>query len=110
MAIRILASECTGCGLCVENCPMKAVVPPEFAGRGAVPSVRRDRCTECVGHFAFPRCVALCPVHAVRRDLDHPEGRLSLLAKWFSLTGSDRYEWVRPPALESAPETGEPGD
>lgn len=85
---------------------MGAVIPGTC---GDAPVIRTDRCTECVGHFAWPRCVALCPVRAVRRDLERTEGRNSLLAKWFALTGKERFERVIPPALEPVLETGESG-
>ncbi len=88
---------------------MKAVVPPAPGERGSLPTIRPDRCTECVGHFAWPRCAALCPVSAVRRDPDHRDRRTELLARWFSLTGKDVYEWIEPPALDPILETGEAG-
>jgi ferredoxin len=105
--MKILTSVCTNCGLCIEHCPMQAIVPPLPGDRGALPAIRLDRCTECVGHFAWPRCVALCPASAIRRDLNPREGFQTLVAKWFTLTGVDPFERVPPRALEPVLETGE---
>jgi len=110
MAMTILASECTNCCLCVDNCPMKAILQAEPVERGAVPTILSERCTECVGHFTWPRCAALCPADAVRRDPDHLESHSALLTKWFTLTGRDVYEHVEPPALEPPVEIGEASD
>lgn len=52
-AVRI-GGECTGCGLCVKNCPMKnlSLVNGKAAAHG--------NCTECY------RCMNLCPTRAIR--------------------------------------------
>jgi len=89
---------------------MKAVVPAVRGQQGAIPAIRPDRCTECIGHFTWPRCAALCPVSAIRRDPGHLETHVALLSKWFSLTGRDVYEFAEPRALEPAVDIGEAGD
>ena len=47
--------RCTSCGLCIEICPDKVVVP----GAGGVASVIADSCMGC-GH-----CSAICPAEAI---------------------------------------------
>ena len=38
-------------------------------------------CTECVGHFDEPQCLAVCPVECIDPDPDFPETQVELLAK-----------------------------
>ena len=40
------------------------------------------RCTECVGHFAEPQCVAVCPVNCIPQDTNYVETRDQLLEKY----------------------------
>jgi ferredoxin len=49
-----IGGECTGCGLCVDNCPMKnlSLINGKAAAHG--------NCTECY------RCSNLCPARAIR--------------------------------------------
>jgi len=49
-----IGSECTGCGLCVQRCPMKNLTLEN--GK----AVAHGNCTECY------RCINLCPARAVR--------------------------------------------
>lgn len=56
MAYKIDSTYCTGCGACQVECPNKAVVELESAF-----SILADKCTECVGYFDEPQCVAVCP-------------------------------------------------
>src|SRR6185369_8414015 len=61
MALTILADPCAGCGVCGEVCPMSAI---HRLDRGT-PEIDPARCTECVGHFASPRCASLCRLEAI---------------------------------------------
>ncbi|MBT8445790.1 MAG: YfhL family 4Fe-4S dicluster ferredoxin, partial [Gammaproteobacteria bacterium] len=45
-----------------------------------------ERCTECVGHFDTPQCVAVCPVDCIPLDPDRVETREQLLEKYAALT------------------------
>ena len=42
-------------------------------------------CTECVGHYDTPQCVEVCPVECIIVDVEHPESREQLLAKYATL-------------------------
>ena len=39
-------------------------------------------CTECVGHFDEPQCVAVCPVECIDPDPEHPESQEQLLRRF----------------------------
>lgn len=39
-------------------------------------------CTECVGHFDEPQCVAICPVDCIPQDPLHAENSADLLLKY----------------------------
>lgn len=57
MALKILASECTGCSACQTECPNRAI--REKSGLFVIDTAK---CTECEGHFDEPQCIAVCPV------------------------------------------------
>ena len=45
-----------------------------------------ERCTECVGHFDAPQCVAVCPVDCIPTDPDRVETPEQLMEKYQALT------------------------
>ncbi len=51
---RVKEDECTGCGLCIDRCPMDAVVLEDSA------SVKPERCIGC------GLCATACPTEAVK--------------------------------------------
>ena len=87
MALKITA-ECINCDVCEPVCPNQAIFEGEL-----IYQIDPNRCTECVGHFDTPRCVEVCPVDCIPKDLDHPEDRGTLMNKYRTLTrvasGSD---------------------
>ncbi|MEY9181728.1 ferredoxin [Bradyrhizobium sp. USDA 326] len=54
---KIIASQCTGCSACEPLCPNVAISEKEGSF-----VIEATKCTECVGHFDEPQCVAACPV------------------------------------------------
>ncbi|MGH6820713.1 MAG: YfhL family 4Fe-4S dicluster ferredoxin, partial [Methylocella sp.] len=44
-----------------------------------------DRCTECVGHFDTPQCVAVCPVDCIFGDPKRVESRDTLYKKYLKI-------------------------
>ena len=55
MAYRILSQKCTGCGECLEQCPMEAISldPAEKY------VINPDTCTDCGS------CADMCPAGAI---------------------------------------------
>ena len=86
MALKITV-ECINCDVCEPVCPNQAIYPGEH-----IYEIDPDLCTECVGHFDTPQCVAICPVDCIPQDPEHPENREQLLAKYTRLTGKPPAE------------------
>ncbi|QOG21848.1 MULTISPECIES: 4Fe-4S binding protein [Bradyrhizobium] len=57
MPFKIVASQCTSCSACEPLCPNDAI-----SEKGGSFVIEAAKCTECVGHFDEPQCVAACPV------------------------------------------------
>lgn len=57
MAYKIVSSSCTGCSACEPECPNQAI----YEKNGTF-LIKPEKCTECIGHFDEPQCVAACPV------------------------------------------------
>lgn len=80
----IITDECINCDVCEPACPNTAI----FQGI-EIFEIQQDRCTECVGHFEEPQCVAVCPVDCIIKDPNHAETQEELLAKYHLLTAED---------------------
>lgn len=76
MALKI-TDQCINCDVCEPVCPNDAIYPGE-----AIYVIDPALCTECVGHFEAPQCVAVCPVDCIPLDPEHPETREELQAKY----------------------------
>ena len=71
---------CINCDVCAPECPNQAIT------QGAeIYEIDPRRCTECVGHFDEPQCVAVCPVECIDKDPAWPETEPQLLAKLLEL-------------------------
>lgn len=79
----MITDECINCDVCEPVCPNTAI----FLGQ-QIYEIRRDQCTECVGHFNEPQCVAICPVNCIIKDPAHPEDEAALMAKYQRLTNT----------------------
>ena len=79
MALKI-TEQCINCDVCEPVCPNGAI----FDG-GVHYEIDPARCTECVGHFDHPQCVAVCPVDCIPEDPDQREDHATLLAKFRAL-------------------------
>lgn len=80
MALMITA-ECINCDVCEPVCPNQAIsMGAEFY------QIDPARCTECVGHFDEPQCVALCPVECIPVHPQHVETPDQLQQKYQLLT------------------------
>lgn len=57
----MITDECINCDVCEPECPNEAI----FLGQEHY-EIEPSKCTECVGHFDEPQCVAICPVACIR--------------------------------------------
>ena len=60
MAMKIL-EDCIACGACLPECPTESI------SEGDIYVISAETCVECVGHFADPQCVAVCPVSCIEK-------------------------------------------
>ena len=79
MALKI-TDQCINCDVCEPECPNNAIYDGEEHYE-----IKPERCTECVGHFDAPQCVAVCPVDCIPLDPDHVESREQLMDKYTEL-------------------------
>jgi ferredoxin len=76
----MITHDCINCDVCEPECPNQAI------SQGIeVYVIDPRRCTECVGHFNEPQCVAVCPVNCIPKDPDHQETRDQLHEKYLAL-------------------------
>jgi ferredoxin len=57
MTYKIVASKCTACGACEDECPNSAI-----SLKNEVYVIDQTKCQECKGRFNRPQCAAVCPV------------------------------------------------
>jgi ferredoxin len=81
MALKI-TDECINCDVCEPACPNTAIYQGEL-----IYEIDPNKCTECVGHFDEPQCVAVCPVDCIPKDELHVETTEQLMEKYKKLTG-----------------------
>ena len=68
MAYKIVTSSCTACSACEPECPNVAIVE-----KNDTFVIKPEKCTECIGYFDDPQCVAACPVdNTVIIDKNYP--------------------------------------
>lgn len=77
----LITDECINCDVCEPECPNEAIYQGEWFYE-----INPKRCTECVGHFDTPQCVAVCPVACIIKDEAHPETQEQLMDKYRELT------------------------
>lgn len=79
MALKI-TEECINCDVCEPECPNEAIYQGD-----EIYVIDPTKCTECVGHFDEPQCQQVCPVDCIPLDLDNPETKEQLMAKYHRL-------------------------
>ena len=72
-----ITDECINCDVCEPECPNDAISQGEM-----IYEINPEKCTECVGHYDTPQCVAVCPVECIPLNPDHVESREQLQAKY----------------------------
>ena len=79
----MITDQCINCDVCEPECPNGAIAP------GAeIYVIDPARCTECVGHFAKPQCVEVCPVDCIPLNPDVVESQEALHAKYVRLVAA----------------------
>jgi len=76
-----ITDECINCDVCEPECPNSAISQGEDTY-----VIDPRRCTECVGHFDEPQCVAVCPVQCIPVDPANRETKEELRVKYDRLT------------------------
>jgi ferredoxin len=84
MALKI-TDECINCDVCEPVCPNTAIYQGEL-----IFEIDPKKCTECVGHFDEPQCVAVCPVDCIPLDPLYVETQEQLLEKYRQLTSEKK--------------------
>ncbi|WP_100643745.1 YfhL family 4Fe-4S dicluster ferredoxin [Alteromonas facilis] len=79
MALRI-TEDCINCDLCPVECPNEAITMGS-----EIYQIDTDRCTECVGHYDEPNCMAVCPVDCIEPDPEYKESIDELAEKYTRL-------------------------
>ena len=73
----IITDVCTNCAACEPECPNDAISQGDN-----IYVIDPNLCTECVGHFDEPQCVAVCPVDCIPFDPDRVESKEELQVKF----------------------------
>ncbi len=76
-----ITDECINCDVCEPECPNEAI----YQGQ-EIYEINPNLCTECVGHFDQPQCVAVCPVDCIPLNPDVVETQEQLLNKYYRIT------------------------
>ena len=89
MSLKI-EETCVNCDVCEPICPNQAITLGEW-----IYQIDAARCTECVGHFNTPQCVAVCPVDCIVVDPRCVETHQQLEAKSRALQREDAAQPLR---------------
>ena len=82
----IITDECINCDVCEPECPNGAIT------QGAeIYEINPALCTECVGHFDTPQCVAVCPVDCIPVNPEHIESHEVLQLKYAGLMAEKKF-------------------
>ncbi len=76
----MITDECINCDVCEPVCPNQAIYQGE-----AIFEINPSLCTECVGHFNEPQCVAVCPVNCIPVNPEYAETKEQLMEKYKKL-------------------------
>ena len=79
MALRI-TQQCINCDMCLPECPNDAI----FEG-AKVYEIEATRCTECVGFYEQPTCMAVCQIDCIEPHPEHSETQEQLMQKFEGL-------------------------
>lgn len=77
-----ITHACINCDMCEPECPNLAISlkQPHF-------QIDPNLCTECIGHYDEPQCVACCPIDCVVLDPNHVETEDTITEKLMRIDG-----------------------
>jgi ferredoxin len=81
----MITDECINCDVCEPECPNNAISQGE-----EIYVINPALCTECVGHYERPQCVAVCPVDCIPLNPDFVESKEALYQKYLKLTAQKK--------------------
>ena len=76
----LITTACINCDMCLPECPNQAI----YEG-AKIYEIDPQRCTECVGFYEAPTCIAVCPIDCIKPDPLHIESNDQLQIKFNSL-------------------------
>lgn len=76
----MITDECIACDACRDECPTGAIEEAD-----PIYIIDPDICTECVGYYDEPSCIAVCPVESIIPDPDNVETSEELQLKFQQL-------------------------
>ncbi len=77
----MINEDCIACDSCVDECPNGAIEEGD-----PIYVIEPDYCTECVGHYDEPACIAVCPQDCIVSDPDNIETSQELELKFEKLS------------------------
>lgn len=77
----LITKDCINCDMCEPECPNQAI----FMGND-IYEIAPSKCTECIGHYDEPQCIACCPIDCIEPDPEHVETEESVMQKLESLS------------------------
>lgn len=66
MSLQIL-DDCINCDMCGPECPNQAISLQQVKSGKRIYQIDPQLCTECVGFYAEPTCIKVCPIDVVVR-------------------------------------------
>ena len=78
----MITDECINCDVCEPECPNTAISQGD-----EIYEIDPNLCTECVGHYDEPQCIAVCPVDCILVNPEQEETKEQLLDKYKRLQG-----------------------
>jgi ferredoxin len=76
----LITTACINCDMCLPECPNQAI----YEG-AKIYEIDPQRCTECIGFYESPTCIAVCPIDCIKPDPLHIESKDQLKIKFNSL-------------------------
>ena len=73
----LIKDNCINCDMCEPECPNNAITFGE-----EIYEINPDLCTECVGYYEKPTCMAVCPINCIIVNPQYMEDEVQLLTKF----------------------------